>query len=118
MRVLKLHHPSPLYSVYWQKGEFNIELPDGTFYNKKKHASNIPTYAENDPNYTSSHTIIEKKDGIYYQPCSASSGGGKRPYGEPFLIVPKSQYDKVEYVGEPLVFTKELIADLKEMGIR
>lgn len=103
MRTLKLHHPTG--HPYWQRDEYTIELPDGTIYDKtvdyKKYRGDA-------------HRIIVKKDGIYYQHCGASSGGGKTNYKEPWKIVDASQYNNIEYIGEPLVMSQTLLDDLKE----
>lgn len=97
LRVLKLHHPTG--HPYWQADEFDIELPDGTFYNKK---------------YCDPHRIIVEVDGIYYQRCGASSGGGKTNYKEPFKIIDSIEYDVVHYEGTPLIMSETLVNDIKK----
>jgi hypothetical protein len=49
--------------------------------------------------------------------CGASSGTGKNDYKEPFLIIDNSQYDDIEFVGEPLVISENLMNDLSENEI-
>lgn len=103
MRTIKLHHPTG--HPYWQEGEFKIEMPDGTFFNKQQFTDEVPGWANSD--YCESHRIILKDDGIYYQRCGASSGTGKTNYGDPFRIIGSDQYDLVVYVGEPLVMSEK-----------
>ncbi len=112
MRILILHHPKG--HPYWQEGEFKIELPNGGIYDKRQHSAGIPTYAEKDPEYCSSHRIVVKEDGIYFQHCGASSGGGKQDYKQPFKIIDKSEYDKIEFAGTPLEMSETLLNDLAE----
>ena len=65
------------------------------------------------------YMIEVKPDGIYYQQMTSSSGTGRikvksRPRD---LIIPSSEYDSIEYVGEEMVISEHLRNDLKENGI-
>ncbi len=115
-RVLKLHHPTG--HAYWSAGEYGVQMPNGSFYNKRQHATDIPAYAKDDEKYTSPHKIEERPDGIYYIPCACGSGFGKvESKVAAIKIVDASEYDKVEYVGAPLVISPELQNDLTENAI-
>lgn len=92
-RTLILHHP--IGHPYWQDQEYRIQLPDGQFYDKSQHSPKEPHGAP--------HKILIQDDGIYYQRCGASSGAGKTDYKDPFIIIQKSEYDIIEFVGIPLV---------------
>jgi len=115
LRILKLHHPTG--HPYWQADEYGIELPCGKMFN----LNSVPNYKF--PEYAWSyinklkgqcHRIINKPDGIYYQICGASSGGGKTNYKDPFKIINRDLYDKVEVVGIPLIMSNELKDDISE----
>lgn len=109
IRILKLHHPTG--HPYWDKDEYEIELPDGTFYNKKQHAADWEVG-------TGCHFVVVKPDGIYYQQCFCSTGGGKKSNElPPVLMVPKSQYDAIVYIGEENRMGEDLISDLKENNL-
>lgn len=108
MKILKLHNPTG--HPYWQADEYGIELPDGTFYDKSQHH----------PGFGGGHKIKVQPDGIYYQQCYSSSGGGKTEATDRFpavLIVSKNQYDKIEYVGAKLEMSETLKNDLIENNI-
>jgi hypothetical protein len=117
MSTIKLHHPTG--HPYWNKEEFKIEMPDGSFFDLDK-IEDVPEYA----NYllgrfsTAAHKIKISQHGICYQLCGASSGTGKKDYKEPFLIIDNSQYDDIEFVGEPLVISENLMNDLSENEIQ
>ena len=113
MKILKLHHPTG--HSYWQADEYKIEMPDGTFYNKRQYSNYIPSYAVDDMDYCNSHRIVVKPDGIYYQRCGASSGTGKTNYKEPFKIIDAREYDEIEYVGAPLTMSDELQNEVSAM---
>ncbi len=107
MRILKLHYPTG--HPYWQSDEYKIELPNGEFYNTSKHQMD----------FGSGHRIIVKDDGIHHQLCHCGSGFGKidaKSYPAT-LIVPKSDYDKIEFVGQKKEMSDDLKDDLKENGL-
>lgn len=107
MRTLRLYHPKG--HPYWNAGQFNIQLPDGTFYNKKQHNE------DPESEFCDSHKIIVKQDGIYFQKCAASSGSGKTAYGTQFKIVDSTNYDRIEFVGDPLVMSENLLNEIAEL---
>lgn len=95
MRIIKLHHPTG--HPYWQRNKYKIEMPDGSFFD-------VSDYYEDWQEYEISVT----KFGITIQPYSCSSGGGKQKIGNEELIIGNMEYDKIEYVGEPLIISDEI----------
>lgn len=109
MRILKLHHPTG--SPYWNRDEYKVELPDGTFYDIGKHS----------PGFGGGYRILIKDSGLYYQQCYSGSGFGKKDATDrfpPVLIVPREKYDSIKFVGEPLVISEELKSDLNKYGLK
>lgn len=106
LRVLKLHHPKG--HPYWAKNEFKVELPNGRF------IDTTPLFNHNG-NY-GGYEIFEKEGNIYFVQCGSSSGFGKQRHKEIKKIVDKSEYDILEYVGEELTMSKELINEVSEFG--
>lgn len=107
-KILKLHNP--IGHPYWQQDEYKIEMPDGKIFDKSEF------YAD----WGNCHRVIVEPDGIYYQQCFASSGGGKRDATERYpakLMIPKSEYDVIEYVGDKIEMSQSLLNDLKENGL-
>lgn len=105
-RILKLHNPTG--HPYWNRDEYKVELPNGEM-------------LQIDHLYYDGggYRIYESKEGVYLQPCICGSGYGKVDWeGMPVvLIVLKREYDKIEYVGSPLVMSEELKSDLKDNQI-
>lgn len=103
-RILKLHHPTG--HPYWQKDEFKVELPDGQMINPYDHIRDR----------FGGYRLYHDKVGVWAQYCCASSGSGKYDHTgvPPVLLVNVSAYDKIEYVGQPLVMSNELTNDLSE----
>jgi len=100
MKIVKLHHPNG--HAYWQKGEYKIELPNGQFVDLSKYSShNLYSYE-----------VFVDRDGIWFTDCAASSGTGKIRVDKPILILSSAEYDKIEYVGEPLLIPETLKNDL------
>ena len=117
MKTLKLHHPKTGHP-FWDKDEYRIEMPDGTFFHLEDLPRHVlPQYAKTVLGWLKRYRLIIKPDGIYYQICNCSSGFGKTDYKEPFKIIDKAWYDRVVYVGQPLRMSQSLINDLKENGL-
>lgn len=109
MRILKLHHPTG--HPYWQKNEFKVELPDGKF---------VDLFLLHDSPGATGYEIYVEAGDVYFHECHCSSGGGKQRIKtlEPILVVSKNDYDILEYVGEELVMSAELLSDLKENQLK
>lgn len=107
MKTLKLHHPTG--HPYWQKDEYDIELPNGEMIYPEKHIED---------NYGGFRVYWDDK-GVWVQICLSSSGGGKRDRQgvPPTLLVSSEDYDNIEFVGEPLTISGELSNDLAENGL-
>lgn len=101
MRTVKLHesqgHP------VWNAGEYIIERPDGTFVE-------LPEIKYG------SYAIEVEPDGIYLFQCSCGSGYGKAKLSQfkSVLLVPKADYDTIEYVGEKKELTEDMIWGMNE----
>jgi len=107
MRILKLHHPTG--HPYWQKDEYQIELPNGEKINPSNHIQD---------NYGGYRVYWDEK-GIWVQICASGSGYGKvdRKHIQPKLLVSSNDYDKIEFVGNKLEMSETLKADLAENGL-
>lgn len=119
MKVLKLHHPKG--HPYWAQGEYSIELPNGEFFDIYKNKDKVPKehyYGMFGQYGNFAHMIVVKNNGIYWQICTSSSGGGKQPVYDPFKIIDSSEYDKIEYVGEKLIMSETLKQDLLDNDIK
>ena len=108
MRTLKLVHPNG--HAYWNEGEFKIILPNGLVYPIEKHKEN----------FGHGYKIEVRQDGIYYILHFCGSGYGKVPCTDgrypPLKIIDRSEYDRIEYIGEPMKMPESLLSDLAEMG--
>jgi len=103
MKILKLHHPKG--HPYWDKDEYNIELPDGKFiYPAKSLSDNFGGFR-----------VYWNNKGVWVQKCASGSGYGKIDIKDepPILLVDIKDYDKIEFVGHPLVMSDELKNDLQ-----
>lgn len=107
MRVVKLHHPTG--HPYWQRDEYQIELPNGEKINPGNHIQD---------NYGGYRVFWDEK-GIWVQICASGSGYGKvdRKDIAPKLLVSSSDYDKIDFVGQKLEMSDALKADLSENGL-
>ncbi len=94
-RILKLHHPTG--HPYWQRNKFKIEMPNGEFFDVSKFHEDYQEYE-----------ISVTKFGLTIQRFHCSSGGGKQKVGNAELIVGNLEYDKIEYIGEPLEMSENL----------
>lgn len=99
MRIVTLHHPTG--HPFWQQGQYRVQLPNGEFFNFQQ--PHLSKYFKCAGFYNNDYKVYVGDEGIYYQEYSSSSGCGRNPWGDPILIVPKSDYDKIEYAGKPLV---------------
>jgi hypothetical protein len=102
MRTLKLHHPTG--HPYWKKDEYQIELPNGQRINPERHIED---------NY-GGYRVYWNDEGVWVQICASGSGYGKkdRTGHPPKLLVERLEYDNIEFVGEELVMSKNLIDDI------
>lgn len=107
MRILKLHHPTG--HPYWQKNEFKVELPNGSFIKL------LPLFGRY--GNLGGYEIYLQDGNVYFVECGSSSGGGKNRYGQPKKIVDRSEYDKIEYIGKPLEISACLRNDMRANGI-
>lgn len=86
-RTIKLHHPTG--NPFWKEGEFTIEMPEGNMLDFKE------------ANWA--YKIHVDKQGIWYNRYVCGSGFGKilctGMNGLEKLLVSKSEYDEIEYVG-------------------
>lgn len=107
MRILKLHHPQG--HPYWQKDEYQIELPSGERINP------VDYIADNYGGYR----VYWNDSGVWVQICASGSGYGKvdRSNCPPKLLVSRSQYDCIEFVGVKKEMSQTLLSDLAENGI-
>lgn len=108
MRIVKLHEPTG--HPFWQEGEYSVELPDGKMYDMSKHSRD----------FGHGYRIKILPTGIYYQLCYCGSGYGKKDAIDRFppeLIISSKDYDKIEYVGQPLVMSETLKQDLRDNQI-
>lgn len=106
MRKIKLHHPQG--HPYWQRNKFVIENEDGKFFDVWKNSKFGGCGSEE-------YEVTVSEEGVYIQYFHCSSGSGKVAYGERFLAIKSEDYDEIEYVGVPLVMSKELkneVADI------
>jgi hypothetical protein len=107
-RILKMLNPTG--HPYWQAGEYNIIMPDGTKYPMCTH----------NKGFGHGYKIEVRPDGIYYVLHFCSSGSGKVPCTDgrypPERIVSSSEYDEIEYVGNELLMSDELKHDLACCG--
>lgn len=108
MRTLKLHYPTG--HPYWNKDEYKIELPDGTFYDKSKHYRN----------FGGGHRVLINEKGIFYQQCYSGSGYGKIDLTDkfpPVLMLSKNEYDNIEFIGINKEISENLKNDLAKNGL-
>jgi hypothetical protein len=99
--TVKLHHPTG--HPFWQRNKFKVEF-DNKFIDCWQYSKHRQGEYE--------ITVDDK--GIYVQYFWCSSGGGKRPDGKKHLLIDSKLYNKIEYIGKPLVMSKELIQDIEE----
>lgn len=104
-RIIKLHHPNG--HPYWQRNKFKIELESGAFINCNEHSKYQGDYGEE-------YEISVESDGIYVQYFTCSSGLGKSACGEKHKLLGTTDYEKIEYVGVPLVMSPGLLASISE----
>lgn len=104
MRVLKLHHPTG--HPYWSQGEYQIEMPSGEMIYPNKHLDM----------YITSYRLHWDDKGVWVIQCNCSSGGGKNDLNPEWyptkLLVKRSEYDTIEFVGKELVMSDKLRQDL------
>ncbi len=105
MKILKLHHPTG--HPYWQKNKFKVELPDRTF-------SDIFKFSKYNGENGEEVEVYSLEAGIFVKYFMCSSGSGKCAYGIYHLLVDRNEYDKVEYAGEPLTISQNLINEIAE----
>jgi hypothetical protein len=104
MRTLKLHHPTG--HPYWQQDEYQIELPNGKRINPAHHIED--TYG--------GYRVYWNNEGVWVQICASGSGYGKkdRTGHPPKLLVERSEYDNIEFVGNAKPISETLSQDLAE----
>jgi len=97
-KILKLHHPTG--HLYWQKDEYEIELPNGKFINPLEHIKDN----------CGGYRVYWDNTGVWVQICASGSGYGKvdRTDIPPKLLVSSSEYDKIEFAGNPIEVSEEL----------
>jgi len=69
-----------------------------------------------DPSSITNWKIFESGDGIYGQPCSCSSGGGRHPSGRPVKILDRQEYGIVEWDGSPMEAFREDLSERAMLG--
>lgn len=103
--LLKLFHPKG--HAYWNRNEFKVLKDTGEFVYpwkfSKYHGQNGEAFE-----------IKVKAEGIFVQYYLCSSGLGKHPYGEEHLLVDSSEYDEIEYIGQPLEMCDTLKKDIED----
>lgn len=106
MRVLTLHHP--IGHPYWDKDEYQIEMPSGDRINP------ADCFEDNYGGYR----VYWNDKGVWVQKCACGSGYGKvdRHDVNPVLLVSSSLYDKIEFAGAELTLSPKLKKSLAEVG--
>lgn len=106
-RVLKLHEPTG--HPYWNEGMHKVQMPEGDF---------VPVHLYKADDFSSSnYRIFHDEIGVWAQFYNCGSGYGRSAAGCPVLIVPRSSYDRIEYVGVKKEMSQTLKDNLKEAGL-